>query len=102
MSEDILKAMSILADHLEIAANEIRALISRNTLDNTAFVDHVRDSFPEDLRSNLSFTDEGNQVLVKPTAFLGSETFAKIAAIVSNLKGEYLSAGKESHFRVPK
>jgi hypothetical protein len=34
--------------------------------------------------------------------FLGSENFAKIASAVRGMGGEYISAGKDSHFRVPK
>ena len=31
-----------------------------------------------------------------------AENFAKIASIVRGAGGEYISAGKESHFRIPK
>jgi hypothetical protein len=32
---------------------------------------------------------------------LGSENFAKIAAIVREAGGEYISMGEQSHFRLP-
>jgi len=41
-------------------------------------------------------------VIIKPRQFLGSENFAKIASTVRGIGGEYISAGKESHFRVPR
>jgi hypothetical protein len=33
---------------------------------------------------------------------LGSENIAKIASAMRGMGGEYISAGKDSHFRVPK
>jgi len=39
--------------------------------------------------------------LIKPRKYLGRENFAKIADIVKNqLGGEYISAGRDSHFRI--
>jgi hypothetical protein len=50
----------------------------------------------------LSFEEKGDYIMVKPKQFLGSENFAKIASAVRGMGGEYISAGKDSHFRVPK
>jgi len=61
----------------------------------------VRGSFPKDLENLLIFEEKGNYVIVKPRLFLGSENFAKIASIIRDLGGDYVSAGKESHFRIP-
>jgi hypothetical protein len=65
-------------------------------------VDDVRVAFPEDLEALLSFQEKSDYIMVKPKQFLGSENFAKIASAVRGLGGEYISAGKDSHFRVPK
>ena len=60
-------------------------------------------AFPEDLEKLLKFEDKGEFIMIKPSAFLGSEKFARIADIVRNrFNGDYVSLGKESHFRVPK
>ena len=56
--------------------------------------------FPEDLRRLLSFEQKADAVIIKPRQFLGSENFAKIADIVKQQGGEYVSAGKNSHFRI--
>jgi hypothetical protein len=64
-------------------------------------VEQVKALFPEALRSLLSFERQGEYVIIKPCQFLGSENFSEIARIVQGNKGEYISAGKESHFRVP-
>jgi hypothetical protein len=65
-------------------------------------VDDIRMSFPEELESRLSFEEKGDYIIIKPKMFLGSENFAKIASAVRGMGGEYISAGKDSHFRVPK
>ena len=57
--------------------------------------------FPENLRSLLSFEQRADMVIIKPRQFLGPENFAKILAIVTEHNGEYVSAGKNSHFRIP-
>jgi len=58
--------------------------------------------FPEDLESLLSFEEKEDYIIVKPRQFLGSENFAKIASVVRGIGGDYVSAGKASHFRVPR
>lgn len=64
-------------------------------------MDEVKALFPEDLTDMLSFEDKIDYVIVKPRQFLGSENFAKIASVVRGAGGEYVSAGKVSHFRIP-
>ena len=65
-------------------------------------IEDIRMAFPEDSEALLSFEDKGDYTMIKPRQFLGSENFAKIASTVRGLGGEYISAGKDSHFRVPK
>jgi len=62
----------------------------------------LRDSFPEDLMDLVEFETSGNRVVVKPKRYLGRENFTRIAEIVKQAGGEYVSAGRESHFLVPK
>ena len=75
---------------------------SREFLGEKKAVDEVRIAFSEDLEVLLGFEEKSDYVMVKPKHFLGSENFAKIASTVRGLGGEYISAGKDSHFRVPK
>ncbi len=66
-------------------------------------VDDVQRSFPQDLAGMLYFEMTDEYVLVKPRQYLGSDNFRRIAAIVRNqLNGEYVSAGRDSHFRIPR
>ena len=61
----------------------------------------IKGLFPQELETMLTFTEEGQYAIIKPRKFLGSEAFSKIASIVRGANGEYISAGKESHFRIP-
>jgi hypothetical protein len=65
-------------------------------------LDDVRFAFPEEIEAKLSFSEEGNKIIIKPRAFLGSDTFAKIAATVRGMGGQYISAGQQSHFELRK
>lgn len=65
-------------------------------------IEDVKMMFPEDLENLLSFEEKEDYLVIKPRQFLGSENFAKIASVVRGIGGDYISAGKESHFRVPK
>ena len=63
----------------------------------------VQRVFPQDLAGMLYFEVTDEYVLVKPRQYLGSDNFRRIAAIVRNqLAGEYVSAGRDSHFRIPR
>jgi hypothetical protein len=83
-------------------ATQASAPVSRGVQGAKKAVDDVRLAFPEDLEALLSFQEKTDYIMVKPKQFLGSENFAKIASTVRGLGGEYISAGKDSHFRVPK
>jgi len=65
-------------------------------------VEDVRIMFPEELEGLLMFEEKGEYIVIKPRQYLGSENFAKIASIVRGAGGEYISAGRDSHFRIPR
>jgi hypothetical protein len=65
-------------------------------------VEDIRMSFPQELENLLNIEERNEYIIIKPRQFLGSENFAKIASAVRGMGGEYISAGKDSHFRVPK
>ncbi len=62
----------------------------------------VRTIFPRELGDMLDFEEEDEYIIIKPRGFLGSENFAEIASRVRGAGGEYISAGRDSHFRVPR
>lgn len=65
-------------------------------------ISDVRTTFPKELEDLLLFEESGDYIIIRPRQYLGSENFAKIASLVRSAGGEYISSGKESHFRVPK
>ncbi|MCK5563551.1 hypothetical protein KAI30_05195 [Candidatus Bathyarchaeota archaeon] len=65
-------------------------------------VDDVRTLFPKDLEDMLLFEEKKDYIVVKPRQYLGSDNFAKIASTIRDEGGEYVSAGKDSHFRLPR
>lgn len=68
----------------------------------TRGIQDVRMMFPQELEDLLTFTEKDDYIMIKPRQYLGSENFAKIASIIRGAGGQYMSAGKDSHFRVPK
>ena len=65
-------------------------------------INEVQRNFQRDLEKLLEFKEKTEYIIIKPKQFLGSENFAKIASIARELGGEYISAGRDSHFRVSK
>jgi hypothetical protein len=72
------------------------------TLERSKALEDIKMMFPDELESMLSFEEKDEYIIIKPRQFLGSDNFSKIASIVRGVGGEYVSAGKASHFRVPK
>lgn len=72
------------------------------SVSDTSKVEQVKQLFPKDLEDMLLFEEKEEYVVIRPRQYLGSDNFAKIAAIVREASGEYISVGKDSHFRVPK
>jgi len=50
----------------------------------------------------LDISENVEGIVVRPKSFLGRETFAAIAAIIKEIGGTYISAGKESRFLISK
>jgi hypothetical protein len=63
-------------------------------------IEAVQVLFPEDLKEMLEFEEMEKYIVIRPRGYLGSENFSKIASIIRDAGGEYISAGKESHFRI--
>jgi hypothetical protein len=106
ISEDLrtvssaVKSMAV--SQITQAPPQASAPVSHEIHEKRKSIDDVRMVFPEDLEALLRFEEKSDYIVVKPRQFLGSENFAKIASTVRGMGGEYISAGKDSHFRVPK
>ncbi|UCC33529.1 MAG: hypothetical protein JSW53_00540 [Candidatus Bathyarchaeota archaeon] len=68
----------------------------------TMTLEDLKMLFPKDLEELLEFEDSAEHFIVRPVQFLGTQHFAKIATIIRESGGEYISAGRESHFKIPK
>jgi hypothetical protein len=106
VSEDLRTASasikSIAVSQLTQPIPQASAPVSHEVHERKKAVEDVRMMFPEDLENLLSFEEKEDYIVIKPRQFLGSENFAKIASTVRGMGGEYISAGRDSHFRVPK
>ncbi|MGD0996002.1 MAG: hypothetical protein ABR909_10830 [Candidatus Bathyarchaeia archaeon] len=114
--DKILKSLSDISEEMRSVSSSMKSLAGGQITQPTATqaptppeagakqrsLDEIRMSFPEELEARLSFEEKGDYMIIKPKQFLGSENFAKIASAVRGMGGEYISAGKDSHFRVPK
>jgi len=112
---DLLVVMETIAKDLRELVNALKSTVPRPLTqpqpqpptpapapETIRRIEDVRMMFPSELGDLLSFEEEENYIIVKPRQYLGGENFAKIASIVRGAGGEYISAGKESHFRIPK
>ncbi|MBS7650887.1 MAG: hypothetical protein QXL25_03325 [Candidatus Bathyarchaeia archaeon] len=62
----------------------------------------VLNLFPEELRSMLRVEDAGDRFIIKPTRWLGKDRFNMAMTVIRRKNGEYIPAGKDSHFTIPK
>jgi hypothetical protein len=93
---------SIAVSQITQPVPQVPAPVSHEVHEKEKSIEDIRMVFPEDLEHLLNFEEKGDYIIIKPRQFLGSENFAKIASAVRGIGGEYISAGRDSHFRVPK
>jgi hypothetical protein len=115
--DEILRGLKVISDDLRTISASLKSMAvgqithpapqgpapeARESVGGQKTVEDIRLSFPPDLENLLNIDERNDYIIIKPKQFLGSENFAKIASTVRGLGGEYISAGKDSHFRVPK
>ena len=102
--DQLISVIKIMVDDLSEISRSLKALIEteKPPVKAPSRIAEVQEAFSEDLRQMLDFRDVGEYIMIAPKRFLGSDNFAKIASTIRELGGEYISAGKDSHFRVPK
>lgn len=102
--DDLLSVLSLISRDLIKVSNEMREITKSKTslsLEARKYGE-IQAAFPKVLLEMLSFEESEMYVMIRPRQFLRSEDFAKIASVSRDLGGEYISAGKDSHFRIPK
>jgi len=107
--DELLNVLNVISGDLVEISKSLKAVsrpastppISVTPSEKKRGINDVKQAFSSELAGMLIFEDSGKFIIVKPRRFLGSDNFAKIASIVRDLGGEYISAGKNSHFKVP-
>jgi len=108
--DELLNVLNVISGDLAEVSKSLKAVtgpaaapaVSVAPSEKKRDVNDVKQAFSSELAGMLIFEESGTFIIVKPRRFLGSDNFAKIASIVRNLGGEYISAGRNSHFKVPK
>ena len=108
--DELLSVLNVISGDLAEVSKSLKAVsgpaavpaVSVTPSEKKRSVNDVKQAFSSELAGMLIFEESGTFIIVKPRRFLGSDNFAKIASIVRNLGGEYISAGRNSHFKVPK
>lgn len=113
--DELLSVLNVISGDLSEVSKSLKKLSgttttpivstpSSSTLPTTKkrSLNDVKKVFSPELGGMLFFEEKENYIIVKPRRFLGSDNFAQIASIVRDLGGEYISAGKNSHFNIPK
>lgn len=105
ISEDLEEISRLLKAHVKSSLEEV-SLTSKFGVDRQMkrrSIEDVQRAFPKDLLGLLIFEVTDEYIIIKPKQYLGPENFMRIASIVrEQFSGEYISQGKESHFRIPR
>ena len=72
------------------------------TIETTPKLEDIKKAFPNELLSKIEITESEGMIIIKPKGFLGSKLFASLAEVCKQLGAEYISAGRDSHFRIIK
>jgi len=86
-----------LLDFLVAVRNELDQLIRKFT---PKTLDQLKEAIPKELADTLTFEEKEEYFIIRPKGYLGSENFAKVLDTIKSFGGEYISAGKASHFRI--
>jgi hypothetical protein len=99
--QDISKSLKALSQPTTVAAAPSAAPKIPTPKPVEKRIEDIRMMFPKELEAMLIFEDKGSFIRITPRQYLGPENFAKIASTVRETGGEYVSAGRDSHFRIP-
>jgi len=108
--DELLSVLNVISGDLAEVSKSLKAVtgpaaapaISVAPSEKKRSINDVKQAFSSELAGMLLFEESGNFIIVKPRRFLGSNNFAKIASVVRDLGGEYVSDGRNSHFKITK
>ena len=108
--DELLSVLNVISGDLAEVSKSLKA-VSKPAAEPAAVsaaptakrdINDVKQAFSSQLEGMLTFEERENVIIVRPRRFLGHDNFARIALVIRELGGEYISAGKNSHFKVPK
>ena len=99
ISSNLREILKSLKDSAQISTPTDEIVLSYKRKINTS---DIRNTFSKEFQGMLFFEEDEKFVTVKPKKYLGTENFARIASIIRDQGGEYVSEGKNSHFKIPK
>ena len=100
--EALADRMDALTKEADAITKEIYALIQKQTVPRDISIDSIEKQFTEEQIPFLAVTDEGSYIRVEFTEFKSKDMFADVAKRVTGMGGEWISDGKNSHFKIPK
>jgi len=68
---------------------------------NLDIVQKVKERFLDKLVERIEFSQQGNFIIVKTKQYLNVDDFKELSTVIRDFGGEYVSAGKDSHFKIP-
>ena len=106
--DELLNVLNVIAGDIAevskslkaVSGSEVAPAVSAANSEKKHDINDVKQAFSSELAGMLLFEETKKFVVVKPRRFLGSDNFAKIASVVRGLGGDYISAGKNSHFKI--
>ena len=106
--DELLNVLKVVSADLSDVSKSLKSLITQKVetpvsevpFEKKFNLNGVKEAFSSELADMLMFEESGKFVVVKPRRFLGSDNFARIASIVRELGGEYVSAGRDSDFKI--
>jgi len=102
MDEEFAKALTDILLTLKKAVDDLITLIAKTQVKPVKTLEDLKRLTPSDLFDLLEFEEGDDRFVIKPKGFLGYENFMKLAKVVRSLGGDYVSAGKDSRFEVPR
>jgi len=68
---------------------------------NLEIIQKVKERFLDKWVERIDFSHQENFIIVKTKQYLNTDDFEELRAIIKDFGGEYVSAGKDSHFKIP-
>ncbi len=68
---------------------------------NLEIIQKVKERFLDKWIERIEFLHQENFIIVKTKQYLNTDDFEELRAIIKDFGGEYVSAGKDSHFKIP-